>query len=97
MSVILLFIGCVVTFNSWVSSRRRRDDNVSDIMVSMRMHVCMKRAVEARERVWCTSLVAPPLLHNSPALHFLHGNAYFYDELGMSPTNSDFDPSVQPG
>ncbi|GMT32702.1 hypothetical protein PFISCL1PPCAC_23999, partial [Pristionchus fissidentatus] len=47
--------------------------------------------IEASERSWITTVAAAPLLHNSPALHYLAGDSYYYDELGMSPMNSECD------
>ncbi len=48
-----------------------------------------QRVKEATKAEWSQTLNIPPLLHNSPALHYLRSD-YFHDEVGMSPTNADF-------
>uniref|UniRef100_A0A914VP70 Uncharacterized protein n=1 Tax=Plectus sambesii TaxID=2011161 RepID=A0A914VP70_9BILA len=51
------------------------------------------RVDPASKREWSQTLSIPPLLHNSPALHYLRSD-YFHDEVGMSPTNADFSGKV---
>ncbi|VDD92991.1 unnamed protein product [Enterobius vermicularis] len=39
---------------------------------------------------WILTVTAPPLLHDSPVLHYLR-NEYYYDEIGISPVSAVYE------
>uniref|UniRef100_A0A0N5ASK0 Amine oxidase n=1 Tax=Syphacia muris TaxID=451379 RepID=A0A0N5ASK0_9BILA len=54
------------------------------------LHNYFQRVSETLKTSWIQSVTAPPLLHDSPVLHYLR-NEYYYDEIGISPINANYE------